>query len=587
MVALMTKWLAYPQHLILQHILRLWFFSLVAIVTAAWLLRAYRVPVDAISKTVGGAPLKRCRKTFHTLDYASTALLVVVVCFYVFLIYYKEDFSCFDCDQLIDFPLAGHRYPPLSQNSGRFWPLGFQEFNLLRYVTRTPAGFQSVAALQLVVLVGVLFAVLKECGISWRVLIIIAVITTPGFVRSITGLIYPERNALFLLAILIMCLQRAHASRSPIYFLGCFVVTHFLLYYKEPLVVLVLVYAASQIVLDSKFDWNAVQNSWKQQLQKNIVPLGMIVVAGIYCLVFLVFMFPFPFVQSSYIQHFGGKGTLLKLLSTNLVVALLLIVCLVRVARFAFAKRQLEPLWDSLALGAVSYFFAILATGIYADYYLAPADLIAWLFLGRLAALRLSPTFKWRTATVGLAYVWLVVPSVADSTLLLLHRKQYILGASDLASFLNEYRAPGGERSVELFFPKRGGFLLAELSSYLHYKGIRVAGVDAPADSDRPEFVFAGLDDYPLGRCFLYKQYLCKRDDNPEKGALIVFLPGDAVRKSDVEEVARDSTLLVSGTSWPEDALIGRGLRLLSIASHEGYTLPQPWWQSYIFRKAR
>ena len=119
-------------------------------------------------------------------------------CFYVFLIYYKEDFSCFDCDQLIDFPLAGHRYPPLGQNSGRFWPLGFQEFNLLRYVTRTPAGFQSVASLQLVVLVWVLFAVLKECGISWRVLIIIAVITTPGFVRSITGLIYPERNALFL-----------------------------------------------------------------------------------------------------------------------------------------------------------------------------------------------------------------------------------------------------------------------------------------------------------------------------------------------------------------------------------------------------
>jgi hypothetical protein len=47
------------------------------------------------------------------------------------------------------------------------------------------------------------------------------------------GLIYPERNALFWLTILILCLQRANSKSTPIYFLACFVATHFLLYYKE------------------------------------------------------------------------------------------------------------------------------------------------------------------------------------------------------------------------------------------------------------------------------------------------------------------------------------------------------------------
>lgn len=590
MIALLAKWLAYPQHFILYHILKLWLFCLVTIVTSAWLLRGHRVSV-APGKTAGGAGLKKpSQKTLHNLDYASITLLVVIVCALVFLLYYHADFACFDCTQLMDFPLSGHPFPPLWAHEGRFFPLGFQEFNFLRHVTHTPAGFQSVASLELVVLVSVLFVVLKECRISWRGLIIIAVVTNPTFVISFTGMIYPERNVLFFLAILILCLQNTGNNHSPIFFVGCFAATQFLLYYKEPLVVLIVVYATSQILMNYLYKWNAMKRSWKRQLQENIVPLGMIVVAGVYSTIFLIFMFPYPFAPSYYIQHFGKRATPLTYLSTDLVLSLFIIVCFVRVVRSAFAKHPLDPLWDSLAFGALAYFFAILATGIYAEYYLAPTDFIALLYLGRLTKLRVGSTFYWRTAAVGLTYVCLVVFSVATSTLLLLEAKESVIRTSELASFLKEYRTDVRERSIELYFPKMDGFQIAGLSSYLHYKGIRIAGFDDPAGGDIPEFVFAGPDIYPLGRCVPYKPYPCKHTDKPQAGGLIVILPGDVVEKRDVEEFAKGSTLLLSATSWPEKSPMGRGLRLLSTLSllhRETHHRPQPWWQFYIFRNAK
>ena len=82
-------------------------------------------------------------------------------------------------------------------------------------------------------------------------------IVTPTLGISFTGLIYPERNALFWLTILIFCLQRANSISTPIYFLACFVAMHFLLYYKEPLVVLVVGYAASRMLLDVNSNWRA------------------------------------------------------------------------------------------------------------------------------------------------------------------------------------------------------------------------------------------------------------------------------------------------------------------------------------------
>jgi hypothetical protein len=174
---------------------------------------------------------------------------------------------------------------------------------VLGRVSRTPGGYHSIAAVQLVLLAGILFAVLKECGVTWRALLVAAVIVTPSVVIPFTGLIYPERNVLFWLAILVLCLQRARSSRTSLYFIGCFVATHFLLYYKEPLVVLVAGYAVSRILMDFFSNRSVGRVSWREFAEKNLIPLGMMMVAGIYSMVFLVFMFPFN--RAGYIHESG------------------------------------------------------------------------------------------------------------------------------------------------------------------------------------------------------------------------------------------------------------------------------------------
>ncbi len=593
MITLLMKWLAGPQHLILVHILRFWLVFLVGIVAGSWMLRDYRLPLAASSEGDEQGGTEKTSKAENGFDYVLTVLMALFVCFFVFVIYYREDFACFDCDQLTDFAVVGHRFPPIWPSEGRFFPLGFQEFNLLRHVTRTPFGFQSVAAAQLVILAGVLLSVLKECRMAWRALIAVAVIVTPTLVISFTGLIYPERNALFWLTILILCLQRANSKITSIYFLACFVATHFLLYYKEPLVVLVIGYAASRMLLAVYSNRRAEQGSWREFLRRNIVTVGLLVVAAIYSILFLVFMFPFPFRPSSYIrnqldvQHLDKVAALPAFLRTDWVVSLLAVVLLLRVARFVLAGQALEPMWDSLAIAAMAYFAAILGVGIYADYYLAPVDLIAVLYLGRLAALWVPPRFSWRTAIVGMAYVCLVAHNAASSTLKILERKERILSESELAGFLKNYNAQSGRERIEVFFPKTNGFRLAEISSYLLYKGIRLARREGMLDGASPEFVVAGTGNYPSGICHDDKPYLCKHENEPEEGGLIVLLPGDVVRKSDLEQTAKDTVPLVSVASWPEDSLTGRGLRLVYVLSAEDeYHYPQPWWQFYIFKKA-
>jgi hypothetical protein len=589
MMLLLTKWMAHPQVLILVHFQRFWMATLVALIVGAWMLRRYRGGAVNGLLTGAGETTGTTKSSFDAIDFAFATLLAVFVCCFLYLIFYREDFACFDCDQLMDYSLVGRRFRmPMWPEAGRFFPLGLQEFNVMGQVSRTPAGYHSIAAVQLVLLAGILFAVLKECGVAWRTLLVAAVIVTPSVVIPFTGLIYPERNVLFWLAILVLCLQRASSSRTSLYFIGCFVATHFLLYYKEPLVVLVAGYALSRIWMDSVADRSVARGSWKEFAEKNIVPLGMMVVAGIYSVVFLVFMFPFN--HAGYIreQSTDKKEVLLTYLRMDWLIALLVVILLARVARFLFAGDQLEPLWDSLAAGAVAFLVAILGVGIYRDYYLAPVDLIAILYVGRLAALWVPKSFRVRAAIVGAAYVCLLVHSAAYSTLWILERKMEIVLDSKLAQFLKGYSGEPGQQQVELFFPLTDGYRLAEFSSYLHYVGVPVAGQKGGASESGPEFVVTGEGKYDAGLCHHEKPYTCRQPDELSDGGLLIVLPTDVAQPGDLQRAEKYGVRLMSVAAWPEESSLGRGLRLLQVLSMKGgkQVLAQPWWRLQIFKKS-
>ncbi len=588
MFQFLTRLLEYPKYLIIVHFIRFWLVSLMAILASAWWLRGLVIAANATPEAREQVEAAESPKAYNSFDCALSVLAVLAISCFIFLLFYKEDFACFDCNQLMDYSVAGHWFaPPIWSKNGRFFPLGMQEFNLLRHVTRTPAGYQSIAAAQVLIMAGVLFALLKELRLAWRALLEIVVIVTPSIAISFAGLIYPERDALFWLAILVLCLQRADSASSSIYFLGCFVATHFLLYYKEPLVVFVVAYAVSRLVIDFFSEPSTAHLSWKEFAQKNIVPVGMIVVAGIYSVLFLVFMFPFHRPEFIALHRGNPIDVLLLFLRFDWLMTLLLVVLSVQLVSWLFFGKRIEPMWESLGLGALAYFVAILGVGIYTDYYLAPVDLIAILYVGRLAASWANgPPFHWRAAAVVGLSVCLFVHEASFSALRIIERKVEILQVSELAKFLKNYKADPGERRVELFFPFADGFRLVVTSSYLRYKGLLLAGQSDGSNVESPEFVVAGQGDYESGRCHPGMPYACKHVNELGEGGLLVVLPSDWFEKRDLEGVEKGAVALLSLTSWSEGSSIGCVLRLLHGFSLEDlHEQPQPWWQLYIFKK--
>src|SRR6516225_2246771 len=245
--------LIHSSQIITSRLLLVWLFFLGLVVVCALLLGS---PPDSLSSGLSHRGVSdgrmRLRSRLSPTDGISAIALLLFVAFYIVLIFYKEDFAAYDDDQLTDFSLRGTSFPaPVWPGVGRFFPLGHQEFNLLRFITKSSAGYHSFAVAQLIILLLALVVMLGEYKFVYRVPVLIAATLAPSFVISFTWLICTERNVLFWLAIMLLCLYEHSQTKAGIYFIGCLVATHFALYYKETVVVFVVAYAGAELLLQS------------------------------------------------------------------------------------------------------------------------------------------------------------------------------------------------------------------------------------------------------------------------------------------------------------------------------------------------
>jgi hypothetical protein len=166
------------------------------------------------------------------------------------------------------------------------------------------------------------------------------------------------------------------------------------------------------------------------------------------------------------------------------------------------------------------------------EYYLAPADFVAALYLARLAhfahlaygALRTER----RLALAGAALLFgsAVQHNVSNAASYILSRKTYVDGNVRLVSFLESYSRARGGAELTLFFPQVGGFQLMEFSAFLHYKGLRSAGEAAPDSSPGPTFVVKSPHRFPGDLCQPSQAFRCVYAPTPQPNELVVFLPG-------------------------------------------------------------
>jgi hypothetical protein len=581
------KLLHHANELFASHVLLLWLLFLVVVITSGLWLSKRSHPMVAIPS--GGDGMGQNTKPLGRVGLADGIAAGVFLAFlaaYIIVIFYKEDFAYYDDDMLTDFSVQGKNFlPPVWSALGRFYPLADQEFNLLKFVTRSPAGYHGLVALQLLVLVAVLFVVLRAFQVRYRILIVIAAMVAPSFLIPFTGFVYPERNVLFWSAVLLLCLQEYSRTKARIYFVGCLVTTHFALYYKETVVLFVVAYAVTQLLLQFSVARRGVQRSWQEFVKDNALPVGMLGVAAIYLMFFLIAMLPHR--SFSYIN--GLREPLLSVLLAYLQIdwlpLILLIVLLVRLGLFLFSNGRLDPMWDPLAVGAAAYFFGVVSLRINSGYYMAPVDLFALLYLASMSLLWLSRASRLRISVVALVFLSVLIHDIAYSSFRMVERKGVITTKSQFAEFLRGYLAANGAGSVELFFPYADGYHLMGLSSYLRYKGLPLEGQRAAGGETAPRLVIASREEFDDSRCVNYRDYACTHTESPAPGALIVILPDDDVSLSDVQHLAKDSDLLFSANACAACTKRDSWFRSLHAISAEFSVkrLPEHWLQLDVY----
>jgi len=455
-------------------------------------------------------------------------LSLFVVC-YVAVSLVWEDFTYYDNSHFTNETLVGRNVPiQISPEAGRFFPLGYQEFNLLRHVTDSVMGYHGLHIVQLALLIGILLVLDEELSIRARIALVTLVLITPSFLISFSGLIYTEWNILLGLVCLAWCVKRFEQTRSTAWAVGALVSSQFMLYYKEVIFLLLLGFAVGRLLLRC---WERDHAGWNfKRLRDPESRLDM-------CLAFLVVPFllyylaaMFPRYSTRYADDF--RLPLAQVLASywklDLLVWVFLAVVLARIFLILRRKVAPSPLWDGLALAGLGCFAAYLFLRMSSAYYLAPVDLIAVLYVGRLAILSMGK-MSLGSRLCALALLSLVsLQDVSLSAFRMYERKNVIHSKAEMGRVIRARYESDPQNVKRIFFPFASPFHILEFASYLNYLGVPVEQV--PAGSTATGSVkMVGQEIKKDGPCG-YRTFVCHPGSKPDPGDLVVVLPDDLTR---------------------------------------------------------
>ncbi len=502
--------------------------------------------------------------------------------FYIYLILYNEDFAYYDESQYLLTTLRGRNFPaPIWISQGRFWPLGHQEFNLIRVLTQAPVGYHIFPILQLLIVVATLFIFLIDFPVWFRISLITIITLTPSFVISFFGLVYPERNIIFWLIILLVCFQYFLKTRCRLYFCGTLIAAQFALFYKEPIFLLIGGFAGNRLLLQGFLERSLLQRRGYYQFLKNhCLEVGLLILTGIYLLLYLsIFL---PYMNFEYARSISNDifSILVSYLKLDLLLDIFIVAIISRLIYLIYSRQLPNSFWDSLAVGTFLYFLSYIKLQIFNSYYMAPVDFIAILYLGQWV----YPVFKEKKVAYSLMTTLVIFLIVGRNTAYSFYniaaRKNFINGKTQLTQFIIEYTQKGSERHRILFFPYSTGYDIMEVSAFLEYKGLKLAKHDPPKSTDKLILTVKSPEEFPVkNRCIDYERSLkCFQAKYPQSGDLIIVLANDKISTKELIKLKQESTLLFH--YQPRLSFVKKILPLFFFDSK-----PDTWFHIYVFQK--
>jgi hypothetical protein len=516
--------------------------------------------------------------------FAVAFLTILLTCYIVGSLVW-EDFAYYDNSMFTMQTLIGHDINPgIWPDQGRFFPFGHQEYNVLRHLTSSVLGYHSFRILVLVLLAGILLVLDNEISIPQRVALLTLLLLTPSIITSFWGLIYPESNAVFWIACLAWSVKRFEHARSIAWAVAAMISTQFALYYKETVPLLLVAFTVGRLLLRC---WKAPQGGWdfsRLRDPESRLDICLAVMVAPFFLFYLAAMY--PNFRTHYAETFRlpMEQVLRSYLKLDLAVWALLAVVLVRIVLILVRKVTPSVFWDGLAIGGVGYFTGYLYLHMYSAYYLAPADLIAVLYLGHLAFLSAD---RWGTAAKAgaLALLLLIVTQDLSLSAFRMYERKNVIHAKVEMAWAIKARYDSGEQNIRLFFPAARPYWIMEFAAYLNYVGVPVDGIQAES-AVKKNVQIAGTTIPENGRCVSFREFTCHVAKTPESGDLIVVLPDDFTYRPEFSASAQESgETLVSYSPYPSIPASIRPIvnRLHVVSPTFPYTaLPERWLKASV-----
>jgi hypothetical protein len=475
---------------------------------------------------------------------------------YAVALVWGVEFAYHDNEVFIEYTVAGRPWPlAIWPHEGRYFPLFAQEYNVIGLLAANAVVYHAVVALQLLAFCWLIAMAVGDLHIGWRIAVTAILVLSNSVGISYVDLVYPERHVVFWLTLAIIALQRFDRVPSRMSLLAVWLPAHVAMYYKEPVFILFATVATMRLVIDCLRDRPAALSWLKgQQLNLGLLALSVVFVSQLVaCLS--------AFGTSAYVDRatIGVVAATIRYLRTD---PLLIGLCAAVVLRTSMMRglADVDPVWDSLAVAAIVYVIALSAFGLAANRYMPPPDLIAALYIVRVAAASWTPS---RRRVIRIAWAAVATASVAFGAFRLLEYKSVVRGTASLEQFLASY-ATAHPGTIALHFPGTKGWRIANLATYLRYR-------------NRPLFDRVQLSSpsvFPDGRCVSYIAYAhCETAKAPPPEALVIHLPDDADRDGgNGERELFRYELLPGGVPQWLGALLYAGAEL-----YEGRPMPAEW----------
>jgi hypothetical protein len=474
------------------------------------------------------------------------ALLAVFLTSYSVMILVWEDFAYYDNSLFTLVTLKGHNIgAPIWQEEGRFWPLGFQEFNLLRHFTDKISGYHVLAIAQLFIFAVVFLLCDDELSLAARVSLAFIALLTPSILISFSGLIFPERNVLLLLACLVLSIKRFEKTQSTPWAVAAAVCAQIMIYYKETAFLLLFGFAAARLILRCRNGHHATWDHhrlWDKESRLDLCLAGLAVLFSLYYT---------AVVGIHQKLHYAGdrrqplRENLLAYIRLDFLAWLLIFVLLGRICLILRGRAAVSPLWDGLAFGGVFYVLAYYYLSIFNAWYLAPADLIAVLYVGRLAILSWKKMRSWNKIVASMLVFTVLIQDVSLSALAVFERKNVIQAKVELARVIQTRYWNAGGNALRLFFPFATPYVIMEFAFYLSYHGVPVEGAEAePTELNNVALATSGVA--KDGPCVGWRSLRCHPVKEPDRGDLVIVLPDDEASLAEALAYRAQGELLFS-----------------------------------------